>query len=390
MEHYRIVFSPLCEPKLAPNSRIIKFGDTFEIVPLQASTRNELMMFYEGNDKSAAGLLLEHASCLISVSVPLIEPLSDQDDSSEFVQVAEMLVRRFMDCLCLFRDVVTSDQFHCWYGSKTDLAKIDAYDIVDLTPDFDFPENFGVVANYVRDVNEVATDRSNGATDEAILSEISLRWSKFELLGGFRRCLGAYLDPKKREYYRQISEQRVARMNTDSISSQSDRFSYVPIGDFGSVLGKEIEKLDDKHYNQPSGRRYFRAFQVFCDSCHLRQPHGYVALATCLEALLSVGSSEVMFQLTSRIAWLLARDDAAKRVELMKEVKDLYDLRSRIVHGGRYKVDELLDKDKRLRAITRRVLVAVLSNDDLFKVFFSSATEESDKYLTRLTVGAYS
>jgi hypothetical protein len=59
---------------------------------------------------------------------------------------------------------------------------------------------------------------------------------------------------------------------------------------------------------------------------------GYVSLVTILESLLSTGNDEIAHQISERSAVLLRRS-SRERLELYKEMKRLYGLRSRIAHG---------------------------------------------------------
>jgi hypothetical protein len=80
-----------------------------------------------------------------------------------------------------------------------------------------------------------------------------------------------------------------------------------------------------------------------------------------LEALLG-SETEIAFKLAFRVASLLADSDE-ERARLLRIVKEFYDTRSRIVHGGRLKTkqQEHLLKVDELRDLVRRLLVAFVA-----------------------------
>ena len=87
-----------------------------------------------------------------------------------------------------------------------------------------------------------------------------------------------------------------------------------------------------------------------------------VDLFTCLEALLLEQEEGLSFRLALRAANLIG-DPAESRSLLYKKLRDLYALRSKIVHGGRLNSKQLerFAEVPALREIVRRVLLAVLS-----------------------------
>jgi hypothetical protein len=81
---------------------------------------------------------------------------------------------------------------------------------------------------------------------------------------------------------------------------------------------------------------------------------------TALEALLG-GKDELTFKLSFRVASILGDSDD-DRLELLSRMKQFYRTRSRIVHGGELRQPDLdlVTNDAPLRAVLRRVLLAVL------------------------------
>lgn len=81
-----------------------------------------------------------------------------------------------------------------------------------------------------------------------------------------------------------------------------------------------------------------------------------------LEALFLHGEEGLSFRLAQRAANLLGAD-SEERKRIFKELKDLYDVRSRIIHGDnlRQKHASLLDNVARLRELVRRSLLSALA-----------------------------
>ena len=76
---------------------------------------------------------------------------------------------------------------------------------------------------------------------------------------------------------------------------------------------------------------------------------------TSLEVLFCKEVSRIKFQLTSRISWFLSPDKPQNRAKIMNDVKNLYNLRSKIVHGGNYSVNKIGQHEMKLITLIRKV-----------------------------------
>src|ERR1022692_252722 len=87
-----------------------------------------------------------------------------------------------------------------------------------------------------------------------------------------------------------------------------------------------------------------------------------VELMISLEALLVPEEEGIAFRLAQRVANLLG-GDAKIRKEIFREIRDFYSVRSKIVHGAKFKRKEFdtVQKLDWLREITRRVLLSVMA-----------------------------
>jgi hypothetical protein len=86
---------------------------------------------------------------------------------------------------------------------------------------------------------------------------------------------------------------------------------------------------------------------------------------TALEALVTnEGNAELSYRLSLRVANLLESDDAS-RLHRFKEMKEFYDLRSKIIHGSASKLSPKLqnriENVESLREILRRTILSVMA-----------------------------
>jgi hypothetical protein len=98
---------------------------------------------------------------------------------------------------------------------------------------------------------------------------------------------------------------------------------------------------------------------------------------TALEALLTnETNAELSYRLSLRVANLLDSDDAS-RMKTFKDMKEFYDLRSKIIHGSEFKLSvklqTRLQQVDSLRDIVRRTILSVMAvtlNTDMTKSRF--------------------
>jgi hypothetical protein len=155
----------------------------------------------------------------------------------------------------------------------------------------------------------------------------------------------------------------------------------------GASLADELQKRSTTLCTNPSRSRLGRGFQFFSQSFRLVEPHRFVGFATCLETLFCTRRTEVTFQLASRLSWLLEPKDYSKRRDTFKEATNLYDLRSKIVHGGNFSISETETQEEHLVDLCRRAFWTILEDDTLFDTFFSRDPRACDEYLESLNLG---
>ena len=116
-------------------------------------------------------------------------------------------------------------------------------------------------------------------------------------------------------------------------------------------------------------KRLDRTLQFFNSAFALTQPHRFIAFTTCLESLFCTNNTEIAFQLASRIAWFISSDQYEVRSIFFNTAKKLYSLRSKIVHGIKYKSDELENATSELLGLIWIAFEKIIADDNLFKIF---------------------
>jgi hypothetical protein len=150
------------------------------------------------------------------------------------------------------------------------------------------------------------------------------------------------------------SEQQGARVH-----SFSQRISYNVLPEQGLVTAAgalTIGKRADRNW-LPFKRDYVAlAHDSFEESFQIEQPHLRLLLLTIsLEVLFNDGQGELTYKIARGAATLLGRTRAESEV-VFKLVKNLYGIRSQLVHSGKYKLVTLNDVSS-LRNIARRSIV---------------------------------
>jgi hypothetical protein len=68
---------------------------------------------------------------------------------------------------------------------------------------------------------------------------------------------------------------------------------------------------------------------------------GLVDAVIALESMFAgTDKAELRFRIAAAVAWLLEPDDPKRRSSMYREVRDLYDARSKIVHGAAWTADQ--------------------------------------------------
>ena len=132
-------------------------------------------------------------------------------------------------------------------------------------------------------------------------------------------------------------------------------------------------------------RRVIAGYEIAGTACVERRPQlSFLLLAIALESVVlgKDTKSEITYQLSARIAHLLASDVPSRRT-LAKTVNDLYDLRSKIVHTGK---DEVAETELRTLQVICLETLFVLAT---FPAFVGmETTEQLEQWFNDRMLGA--
>ena len=242
-----------------------------------------------------------------------------------------------------------------------------------------------------------------GKLDLHTLDELSRVWPKMRDLLKLDKLGQAYLDRNKSLAYlsagckvadeeanklaQAVNEERQERGEEpiDKIRIPGENVAWWHMAGFLNAYSDELDRIAQHQFAHK--KRLARALEVFMAAHDLPAPHRFVALTTALEGLLSLGSGELTYQLSIRLAWLLYPRSADLRRSVVDAVQRLYSFRSKIVHGVVYDVDQLDDALKELTGLAREALLLAIKSDDLFALFTSKKAEECDRFLRDLLIG---
>lgn len=189
---------------------------------------------------------------------------------------------------------------------------------------------------------------------------------------------------------------RYERMETwihDILPRFYDRGSINPYGDDVERLG-HIELLQQERSNFANALTDFlkkpnhhRALSIPISRLgsslrrrgSLRKEDELIDAVIALEALYEVEGSELTNKLSTRAAWFLGRT-ADQRMEIHKEVKDIYKARSRVVHGKNVRAQdaEMADRafDLARKTLMKRIRSHELSKPNWDKIVLGAVCDE--------------
>ena len=113
------------------------------------------------------------------------------------------------------------------------------------------------------------------------------------------------------------------------------------------------------------------------------QEESFLMFIIALECLiLPKQDMELRYRLSQRAAWFLG-DTPDKRKNIKKLIKKLYDIRSKIVHSGRYEVPE--EEYHQAYKVAKISILKMLTNQDISGL---SSLDELDGWFEKLTLDA--
>jgi len=410
------------------------FPPNLEINPMSPTLRRALLNIAKQAECSDDTLhVILGADVVALLDVPAgAEELGGLVAGALYRIVADAVVRRFFDCARLFADFPSPFKQSIWFACRRTPRSVDldtleptnplqcllpeesAWD--PLTPEKFAASNGALQTKCLAEITAMEFKAVAGDSAQlgrlvatkmitVIFQGMAKRWQKLSEVCQIKLLNEAYSDRRKRRTYEAAGTSTTERRAEEHMQLLADDAGMSPesprqkipkelstkwfIEGFCDAYWREVEELDQGLYGQRSQLRFARAFQIFSDSLARPNPHRFVGLVTCLEGLLSSSSAELGYQLASRVAWLLAKQDDEARVRMFARVKDLYGLRSKVVHGEPYSVKTLSEDTEDLLDVVRRVLIHILSDPDAQGPFFTNPKAAGD-YLKRLSLGATS
>jgi hypothetical protein len=153
-------------------------------------------------------------------------------------------------------------------------------------------------------------------------------------------------------------------------------------------LSKGVDRLVELFIREKDKNRIIRGIEfvsIGFQTFHI--PTRIVNQVTFLETLFTTSRNEITFQLASRLSWYLATSDAIRREDKFNLVKNIYDARSRVVHGEH--------TNNPVRNLMKWLIEAEELNTEVFNVIlaknhidaFSASEKRRERELKKLTIG---
>ncbi|MEW1830624.1 hypothetical protein [Streptomyces sp. NPDC088196] len=151
-----------------------------------------------------------------------------------------------------------------------------------------------------------------------------------------------------------------------------------PVAAFGTSTisledGTRIQEWAPKIAKHPGSLDMAMRRLLSSVSTRLDPMDGFVDAVICWENMFGTGEGEVSFRVSGAIAKLLEPDDATTRKELFDEVRNLYGIRSKLVHGSKEpKYQDAVNQRKRSVEIAIQALQRLYDLPDVLNAENSS------------------
>ncbi|HEY8542506.1 MAG TPA: hypothetical protein VIL29_08980, partial [Pseudothermotoga sp.] len=333
--------------------------------------------------------LLHKSESLISIEVSSPkEKLSDLE-AALIQPIAQEIVKRMFNIIRMFNigDIPQPLCYYPWFYSNKPLENIDASNIVALYPNWvswDLPSNSNWKCDDIKPINIfsaviILTHQKSVLRNLSKINQIKQLKLIFEnknKMDGCVKSANKYIENKT------VELGQIAEVN--NIHIPKELYAKWLMEGIAAAINKEVNKLSKELTETVSKNPLERAIQFFNEAFSVGITARYLLLMACMEALLSTSKQEITFQIASRASWLLNPDGYDKRKETYKKVKDLYGLRSSIIHGSKYDSTLLYENIEELLSVIRKIFFEILTKDDLFDIFFEGNCEN---YLNSLCLG---
>jgi hypothetical protein len=422
----KFLVAPLPQFTWELKGRFIDLSPRIFIVPITPNLRRRMLneAKLKKCSKDALKVTLE-ADLVISAIVPVREEKAALINAGLYTHVADLALKRFVDLLRLVEDVPECFGRSCWYMADDNPAE-ESTKITLMYPEWNCSPNYTTGAHpglgllfflqepwkshsagllRIDELDRIFDDFLNDPTVIQEAHKLSIKKIEAFLREQAADEMGVPPDQVKFECRepqstpgKQQTEipsmngavpQEIANDESQGVDEMDLTGLYVPwlVQGLSYLYERRLTDAERERYVNPSQSRFLRAYQAFTNSFRMEDPFRYVSRVTCLEALLAVGSGELTYQLASRVAWLMKPSDSEARTMIYRDVKNYYNLRSKIVHGDEYKPADLTDYGAQVLALVRSLFEMIILDEGLYEVFFKAGKKTCDDFLQKLSIG---
>lgn len=420
-EPYTLI-APMPQLKLEIELSDYNLVDGLSIRPLKPHLRRRLLDITKQRKCSDDCLLLLSESELIfCAQIPTRNSKADGSTffATVYSSIAEEILKRIFRCFLLFEWVPAPLFHYCWFlvagtpdemDSDTlkildaDWQHVDQFTNIDWRFGEDKPEDISLgmkgLQRYWDKLSLLCqVDQLKDVFTNEKIEKECLEYAHQYVIGKVEELMKAKYGPDTvvdREpvvFDTEVDTNAEKRSNGNDLpifpttSSEMQR-KWMFVG-LGMAYANAVGKLSQEPNTRIFDRKLDRAFQLYIDAFRMHQPHQFITFATCLETLFCTGSSEIAFQLASRIGWFLHPDDYSKRAKIFAKAKSLYSLRSKIVHGVRFDVNKVRSSGRQMIFLARMAFDKIIRDDAIFHIFRHKDQAVCKEYLEGLNLGKH-
>ena len=285
---------------------------------------------------------------LLAIQLPeAMEHISPHKVGMSFIdEVEKVIVDSFLLCLKVIKPMSIAYPYKFVFNKCNDLlnihelleAEADNYDGFDLFEDSHIPEKIlNVDYRYTADDLSVLTSLWSSV---CLLRKLD-QWSHI----AFSEKFFARIDQQASMATEKKSKDFEKKLLELGFSFDSDSFKD---SFFTGSFPNEFKKNKDNFmFNRT---RIGRALSIFSDGIELPDLHSFLSMCLVLETLFTEGYGEVTHKLATRFSKIISNGNREIKVDLFKRVKELYNTRSKVVHGSQ--LVDMIDKKTWKEAFT--------------------------------------
>ncbi len=230
-----------------------------------------------------------------------------------------------------------------------------------------------LIKSYIRSMDKNREDKF------AIVAIDPVNTYKYkEIYRVFELLLIAYPSDLKIQYFIEYYDENTGSTMTHWHRRYTGEYPGKPLFDKGDVSGvngffeRVFYKMDNRNFVSFMIDNYISSFEV--SHYHLQ----YINLCICLEAV-NENPVELNYRLRRTVA-ILCAENAGTAEFIFHNLKLMYGLRSKIVHGGHYEISKVIEYLPFLKAVVSRTIIELLVHE-------IATPAELDKNITKIGFG---